>query len=72
MNYKLICKDIIFPNQYFPSLKDARSWLYKHAQYQLSIQHDLRDPKNVGHDINLRSTWTYGLAEYFDFELHKH
>tara|TARA_R100000353_G_C6477364_1_gene188177 strand:+ start:694 stop:912 length:219 start_codon:yes stop_codon:yes gene_type:complete len=71
MGYKLICKDRIFPNQYFSSLKDARSWLYEHAQYQLLIQHDLRDPKDVGHDINLRSTWTYGLAEYFDFELHK-
>ena len=71
MGYKLICNDRCYPDQYFASLKDARSWLYQHGQYQLDVQHDMREPKDVGHDINLRSTWTYGIAEYFDFELTK-
>ena len=71
MRYKLICNDRCYPDQHFASLKDARSWIYQHGQYQLTIQHDLREPKDVGHDINLRSTCTYGIAEYFDFQLIK-
>tara|TARA_R110002020_G_scaffold245766_3_gene459461 strand:+ start:7106 stop:7327 length:222 start_codon:yes stop_codon:yes gene_type:complete len=71
MRYKLICNDRCYPDQDFTSLKEARSWLYQHGRYQLDVQGDLRDPKNVGHEIDLRSTWTYGIAEYFDFELTK-
>ena len=71
MNYKLECKDRIYPTQYFASLKEARCWLYQHGRYALDIQRDHREAKDVGHDINLRSTWTFGLADYFDFELTK-
>ena len=72
MGYKLECNDRCYPDQYFASLKEARSWLYLHGRHQLYVQSDLREPKDVGHDINLRSTWTFELAEYFDFELIKH
>jgi hypothetical protein len=71
MRHKLICNDRCYPDQYFASLKEARSWLYQHGQYQLDVQRDMREAKDVGHDINLRDTSTYELAEYFDFELTK-
>ena len=71
MEYKLICKENSYPDLYFQSLKEARVWLYEHGRNQLTIQHDLREPKDVGHDISLTSTCTYGLADYFDFELIK-
>jgi hypothetical protein len=71
MGYKLLCKDKCYLPQYFESLKDARVWLYQHGKNQLYVQCDIRHPKDVGHDINLRTTWTYGIAEYFDFELIK-
>jgi len=71
MGYKLKCKDRCYPDQYFASLKEVRYWLYQHGQYQLDVQRDLREPQDVGHDINLRDTWTQGLADYFDFELTK-
>lgn len=71
MGYKLICNDRCYPDQYFTSLKDVRSWLYQHGRYQLGVQGDMRSPEDVGHDINLRDTWTFGIAEYFDFELIK-
>ena len=72
MGYKLECNDRCYPDQYFPSLKEVRSWLYQHGQYQLDMQRDLREPKDVGHDINLNGTGTYGLADYFDFTITQH
>lgn len=72
MGWKLECNDRCYPDQYFPSWKEVRSWLYQHGRYQLDVQSDMREPKDVGHDINLRNTDTYGLAEYFDFTLTKH
>lgn len=72
MGYKLICKDGCYPNQYFKNRKDARYWLYEHGRHQLYVQHDFRDAKDVGHDINLKKTDTYDLAEYFEFILTWH
>jgi len=71
MGYKLECKERVYPTQYFPQLKDARVWLFEHGRNQLCIQHDMRDAKDVGHDINLRDSRTDELADYFDFELIK-
>ena len=71
MGYKLICKDRCYLDQEFASLKDVRDWLYQHSRYQLDVQGDMRHPKDVGHDIDLRSTKTHNIAEYFDFELLK-
>jgi len=67
--YILICLDDSYPLQYFLSLKDVRSWLFNHARLQLEIQGDCRDPKDIGHDVNLKLLDTYELAEYFDFTL---
>jgi len=72
MGYKLICKDNCYPTQYFPNRKDARSWLYQHARNQIDVQGDLRDKKDIGHDINLKKSDTYDLADYFDFILTRH
>tara|TARA_R110002072_G_scaffold260422_1_gene418896 strand:+ start:176 stop:736 length:561 start_codon:yes stop_codon:yes gene_type:complete len=67
--YKLVCHANVYPLQYFKSLKDVRSWSFNHARLQLEMQYDLRDPKDIGHDVNLKLLDTYELAEYFDFTL---
>jgi len=71
MGYKLICNARCYPDQYFPTLKEARLWLFEHGRNQLYVQADMREPEDVGHDINLRSTETYNIADYFDFTLTK-
>ena len=72
MSYKLICKDNSYPTQYFPDRKNARIWLHQHARNQINIQGYLRDKKDIGHDINLKKSDTYDLADYFDFILTRH
>jgi len=69
--YELICNDRVYSTLDFESLREARCWLYEHARNQLSVQSDLRNPRDVGHDINLKKTETFELADYFDFTLNK-
>jgi len=69
MGYKLICDERVYPKQYFTTLQKVRLWLFQHARIQLDMQSDLRESKDIGHDIDLRSSDTYELADYFDFTL---
>tara|TARA_R110000803_G_scaffold35405_8_gene76593 strand:- start:542 stop:763 length:222 start_codon:yes stop_codon:yes gene_type:complete len=71
MGYKLICNEKYYETQYFSNRREARQWLFNHARLQLNTQADLREPNEIGHDIDLRSVDTYALANYFDFTLIK-
>ena len=67
--HKLICTDQCYEDQFFASLSDARCWLFNHGRLQIGFQKEHREPRDVGHQIDLRSANTFDLADYFDFEL---
>jgi len=69
MRILIECTDNCYPKMTFKSLKDVRSWLFQHAKFQLILQGDLRERDNIGHDIDLRATNTFAIADYFGFQI---